>query len=85
MSTLFTAVSVEQQEIVAGGLFGQSNSGSIYQELCLGIGSDSTSTAGGSTTKNLFLVTQKNTGSFGSVGYNLPAAAIPAFPSLPFN
>jgi hypothetical protein len=84
MSTLFTAVSVEQQEIVAGGLFGQSNSGSIYQELDLAIGSGSTSDKNGSTTNNLFVVHQKNTGSYGSVGYNTLATLTPSFPSLPF-
>ncbi|MTJ49591.1 CTB family bacteriocin [Dolichospermum sp. UHCC 0259] len=85
MSNLFTEVSIEQQAIVSGGLVGQSNSGSIFQKLNLAIGSRSISTKDGSTTDNLLLVDQTNNGSFGSVGYNLPAAVIPAFPSLPFN
>jgi hypothetical protein len=85
MSNLFTAVSVEQQAIVTGGLFGQSNSGSIYQELELAIGSGSKSTTNGSEANNLFVVRQKNTGSYGSVGYNALATAVPVFPSLNFN
>jgi hypothetical protein len=85
MSNLFTAVSVEQQEIVTGGLIGQSNSGSIYQKLGFAIGSGSTSTEEGSTTDNLLMVDQTSNGSFGSVGYNISAAPTPVFPFLPFH
>jgi|694.fasta_scaffold07387_16 hypothetical protein len=85
MSNLFTEVSVEQQAIVTGGLFGQSNSGSLYQRLTLGMGSESISTAQGSTARNTQIVDQINTGAFTSNGYNSFAAPTPPFQSLPFN
>ncbi len=84
MSNLFTAVSVEQQEIVAGGLFGQTSSGSLYQRFTAGLASESTSTPQGSTTRNAQIVDQINTGGFTSGGYNSLAVPTPVFPSINF-